>query len=478
MKNLKRIIALVAVFALALTTFASAASFTDVAEDSVYYRAVEQLHKIGIIDGYTDGTFKPEQTVNRAEMAKLIAAMQGYADSAAGKSATKFSDVPSTHWASGYIASATGTGIDGLPDGTFAPERNVKYEEAVKMIMATLGYTVIANAEGGYPMGYISAAIKEKVTEDVTGANIGSDASRGTIAQLIYNAIDTPLVEQVSWNKDGSGDFIKYDGNEYTKDGNKIYNAWKSLMTENLGIIKGVGVVTDNSYYGLNHDGNIDLDEALTVDIAVDFDKTSGPKDFKTTFNNGEDILVADSDADEYVGRAVDFYAMENDYEEWEILSIIEHEVFNKTVTFNLADYDEKESASADANVIYYYKDNAANSTKVVLQDGTAKDSSAYSVMYNFVGYSKDLKTLLKDLKDANYGGQVTLIDNDKFAGYDAVIVEAAVSGVVEEVKRGRITWAAGSEPQYTDEAGSGSIRIDGESEETLYAFIKHRRYD
>ncbi|MBE7011263.1 MAG: S-layer homology domain-containing protein [Ruminococcaceae bacterium] len=469
MKNLKRIIALVAVFALALTTMASAASFTDVADSSAYYRAVEQLHKIGIIDGYTDGTFKPEQTVTRAEMAKLIAAMQGYAESAEGKSVTKFSDVPSTHWASGYIASATGTAINGLPDGTFAPDKPVKYEEAVKMIMATLGYTVIAEAEGGYPMGYVSAAIKEKVTADVTNANIGTDASRGTIAQLIYNAIDTPLVEQITWNKDGTGDYIKYDGE--TKYGGSAVE-YKTLMSENLEIVKAEGVVMNNSYFGLTEDiTSIDLDEDAKVTISVN--KIWGDDFEYFTLNDEAELLVADSDAMDYVGYAVEFYAQENDYEEWEVLSILKAKSFNKEITFNLSSYDEKESADADANVIYYYKDNATTSTKVTLQNaaGTAGNVDyipGYEMMYNFKAFDGDIKATLAALKDADFGGQVTLIDNDKFTGYDAVIIEAAVSDVVDEIKTSGVALKNGVKTP-----DGGRIKLADDLEDALVVITK-----
>lgn len=468
MKNLKRIIALVAVFALALTTIASAASFTDVAEDSPYYRAVEQLHKIGIIDGYTDGTFKPEQTVTRAEMAKLIAAMQGYAESAEGKSTTKFSDVPSTHWASGYIASATGTAINGLPDGTFAPENPVKYEEAVKMIMATLGYKVIAEADGGYPMGYISAAIKEKVTEDVTNANIGTEASRGTIAQLIYNAIDTPLVEQITWNKDGSGDYIKYDG-ETKYNGSPV--SYKTLMSENLEIVKAEGVVMNNSYFGLTEDvTSIDLDDDAEVSVYVT--KIWGDDFDYFDLNSEATLLVADSDAMDYVGYAVEFYAQENDYDEWEVISILESESFNKTLTFNLSNYDEKESEKTGVadNVIYYFKDNATTSTKVTLQDEvTGTDPiPGYKTMYNYKVFNGDLKTTLKNLKDADFGGQVTLIDNDKYTGYDAVIIEAAVSDVVDEIKTSGVALKNGVRTP-----DGGKIKIDPKADDVVYVIVK-----
>ncbi|MBR2916483.1 MAG: S-layer homology domain-containing protein [Clostridia bacterium] len=463
MKNLKRLIALVAVFALALTTIASAASFTDVADDSAYFKAVEQLHKIGIIDGYTDGTFGPEKTVTRSEMAKLIAAMQGYAESASGKAVTKFSDVPSTHWASGYIAAATGVAIDGRPDGTFAPEEEVKYEDAVKMIMATLGYTVVANANGGYPMGYVSAAIKEGVTEDVVKAAVGTPASRGTIAQLLYNAIDTPLVEQITWNLDGSGDFIKYDG-ESKYGGQDV--EYKTLMTENLGIVKGEAVVTDTSYFGLTEVAAIDKEEPLTVNLAVA--KVWGDdEDFEET-----GILVADSGAENYVGKAVEFFAFQDKYDDWTLLSVIADENYNKAVTFDIMSYDD--AKASDDNLVYYYKDGAKTSTKLALQAADSETGAAdFKAMYNFEAV--DLATdsvhdIIGALKAAKVSGAVTLIDNDKFAGYDAVIIEAAASAVVDEINDGVIIFKAA----VTEAFETTSIdQLDTDDDALVIKFVK-----
>ena len=431
MKNLKRLIALVAVFALALTTIASAASFTDVADDSAYFKAVEQLHKIGIIDGYTDGTFGPEKTVTRSEMAKLIAAMQGYAESAEGKAVTKFSDVPSTHWASGYIAAATGVAIDGRPDGTFGPEEEVKYEDAVKMIMATLGYTVVANANGGYPMGYVSAAIKEGVTEDVVKAAVGTPASRATIAQLIYNAIDTPLVEQITWNLDGSGDFIKYDG-ESKYAGEPV--EYKTLMTENLGIVKGEGVIATTNFYGFEADGSIDKEDDLTVDfLPLDYDYVYGANDSEFT---GEAVLVAESGAENFLGKAVEFFAFQDKYDDWTLLSVVADEAYNKTVTFPIAALDVVKTG---AEALYYFKDDAKASTKVAI------DAEDLAVMSNNEAGSID-ELLDLDAEDVAVAtGFVTVIDNDKDAAYDAVIIETAVSAVVDEVD-GDVIVLKGSE--------------------------------
>ena len=126
MLNLKKVIASVCVLAMVLSTVAFGATYTDVAEESAYYEAVETLNKLDIITGYEDGTFKPEDGVTRAEMAALIARIQGYGDTAKGSANTGFTDVPASHWASGYIANAAGMGIiNGYGDGTFGPDKTI-----------------------------------------------------------------------------------------------------------------------------------------------------------------------------------------------------------------------------------------------------------------------------------------------------------------------------------------------------------------
>ena len=69
--NLKKILALVLAFACAFTMFAGAA-FTDQADIKVENEVVDTLIELGVINGYTDGSFKPNDTVTRAEMAKMI----------------------------------------------------------------------------------------------------------------------------------------------------------------------------------------------------------------------------------------------------------------------------------------------------------------------------------------------------------------------------------------------------------------------
>ena len=107
--------------------------YTDVASDAWYNTAVSTMTKAGIVDGYPDGTFRPDAPITRAEMAKIISLFAKL-----DKSESRFSDIAG-HWAEAYIKLAAGNGwIAGYPDGTFAPQRNITRAETATMINRVL----------------------------------------------------------------------------------------------------------------------------------------------------------------------------------------------------------------------------------------------------------------------------------------------------------------------------------------------------
>lgn len=435
MLNLKKVIALVCTLALVITSVSVvsfAEAYTDVTESSAYYEAVESLSKLGIVTGYEDGTYKPEETVTRAEMAALIARIQGYEETAKANANTVFTDVPSTYWASGYVAQANGQGIiNGYGDGTFGPDDAVKYEEAVKMIMATLGYTPYAMNNGGYPTGYLAAAQFYGVTKGVSNAVTGTGANRGTIAQLLANAIDTPIMGQSKWSTDGSVEYTIYDG--------KDNNSYKTLMSENLDVVKLKGVIKESSVASLKGDKEINNDEAAKVKVTVTGNYDTNNKDFqfdKDGDYTGEDtFLVAESDAEDYLGMAVILYVRENDDNEYEVISIAADGTKNDIVTFTLDQFDvveESTSGSTTTTYIKYFK-NSTDSSSIKKQL-----ASNYAITLN--GASKDIDDIFGDSAvvatagKSQKGGLVTLIDNDGKTGYDVVMVEVAATAVVDEI--------------------------------------------
>ena len=201
--NLKKVIASVAALAMSLSCFtAFAADFSDVEATASYKPAIDELVALEIVNGYEDGTFKPDAEITRAEVTKMVVAAMGPSYTAAAESSkgnAEFSDVVN-HWAAGFISVGVGAKfINGMGDGTFAPDANVTYAQIVKMLVAALGYESAANIAGGYPNGYISTGNQIGVTAGVTGVSADTNVTRAQVAQLISNALDIPLVIVTNW---------------------------------------------------------------------------------------------------------------------------------------------------------------------------------------------------------------------------------------------------------------------------------------
>ena len=94
--NLKKVLALVLAFACAFTMFAGAA-FTDQADIKVDSEVVDTLVSLGVIEGFEDGSFQPNGTVTRAQMAKMIYVLRtGNSDASAyNDDKTSFTDIGS-----------------------------------------------------------------------------------------------------------------------------------------------------------------------------------------------------------------------------------------------------------------------------------------------------------------------------------------------------------------------------------------------
>ena len=173
------------------------AAFTDSADFKVKTEVVDTLVQLGVINGYTDGSFKPNDTVTRAEMAKMIYVLRtGNSDASAyNNDKTTFTDV-NGHWAAGYIKYCQSLGIiAGVSATQFKPDANVTAQEAAKMLLVTLGY----NADKAGLVG-INWASKTNALADENGlledvnTSFTAACPRQYAAQLMYNAIDTPTV--------------------------------------------------------------------------------------------------------------------------------------------------------------------------------------------------------------------------------------------------------------------------------------------
>jgi hypothetical protein len=195
---MKRIVSLVIALSMVLSLFGSvfAAGYTDLTgENAKYASAVDALTELKVIDGFPDETFRPNEELTRAQVAKMLVICLGFGDQVESLSTkTVFSDVASNHWAAGYInAAAQSKIIVGYPDGTFQPEKTVTYAEAFTMALRALGYGNVVEAEGTWPTAYMLKAVELELTDDMDGVAADKAATRGNTAILLWNMLRTPM---------------------------------------------------------------------------------------------------------------------------------------------------------------------------------------------------------------------------------------------------------------------------------------------
>lgn len=421
MRNLKKVIALVAVFAMMVSTVAFA-QFSDVAEDHNYYEAIEMLSNLKILTGDDqdgDGTmdFRPEDKITRAEVAVIISRIQGINNAA--QVSTEFVDVPSSHWASGYVAQAAGQGIvNGYGDGNFGPEDNVLYEQAVKMLVETLGYAPFVEANGGYPTGHLTAAQRYGIVEGVVGGTPGVEATRGQIAQIVYNAIDTPIMDRYTYGKDA--EYMIFDG--------KSDRDFVTLLTRDLGVKKFTAILDETAITSLTAAKTIDTSKDAVVDFDFTDYKTDDYYNYEIEAVDDGTVFEGDSEASALLGQEVEVYVKEASRRgEYDIVSIAAT-AKNATLAIDLDAFK-----GYSTGVIQYYK----NATDRTATD--VKVTASPKVILN--GVATDFDVFAALALDKTWSGEIVLLDNGSTTNYDIIFVNVNTPVVVDEVSaNGKVT--------------------------------------
>lgn len=130
--------------------------FSDVSSGAWYYDAVQMCAKAGIVSGYPDGSFKPNQAVTRAEFFKMVAML--YSDTLNTPITGKIFNDINGHWAEKYINLLQKLGIvKGYPDGSVKPNANLKRGEAASIMNRVLGRIV---GDSSFSDPKVAAAMK------------------------------------------------------------------------------------------------------------------------------------------------------------------------------------------------------------------------------------------------------------------------------------------------------------------------------
>lgn len=457
MKNLKKVLALVLAFSMMLSVVAFA-SYNDVDADADYAGAVELLSALDIIKGDDLGNFNPDNTITRAEFAAIVCRAKGLENAAEGaKGATSFKDVAADHWASGYINLATQNGIiNGYGDGNFGPEDKVTYEQAVKMLVCALGFEPMAANKGGYPTGYLVVANQYKIT---AGVKSSVEAPRKTVAQLVYNALTTPMMDQTSYGTDASWEVL--DG--------KNDREYKTLLTD-MDVYIATGTV------GAKVQGE-DKVEFSVKESSDDYefgfagDNVKKSDGYNKIYEGTADLqlYINESNIQDYKNQYVDAYVLK-DGKDYYVLAVVPS-TMGDSITINSDDIDWKNSK--DEQKIEYFTD--SKNTKTIKlngkgislelnerqienkkqSDGKFKTATDIGEALGFVDGSG------KFIDDADV--ELTFIENDGDSKYDTLVALKYTSERVKdvEVDRDRLEVQTGTIKFDFDDENVQNILVD-----------------
>lgn len=181
---------------------AQATSFSDVSSDYWARPFIRELANRGILSGFPDGTFRPNDPVTRAQFAAMV--RQAFRR-AAVREANNFMDVPSDYWAAAAIREAYTTGfLSGYPENVFRPDENIPRAQVLVSLSNGLGYNAVnavdntlrtyndAGAVPDWAKNSIAAATEKRIVvnyPDVRVLNPNRSATRAEVAAFIYQAL-------------------------------------------------------------------------------------------------------------------------------------------------------------------------------------------------------------------------------------------------------------------------------------------------
>lgn len=236
----------------ALAVPAFAATPSDVVGKPVQ-NAVEALTALGIINGYADGTFKPDNTITRAELAKIVITATGNASAAnlMANTPPAFKDVKKGVWYTGYINAAAAKGFIQGYNGKFRPNDTIKFEEVTAILVRALGYKD-KYLSGSWPYNVLLQADEVGLFSGVELAQ-GTNATRGTVAELTENALSENLVQydadgNVSNVKAGTPAVDQYLINKLGTSTTEVVKLAALTSDKKISFVKGDVAVADNYF--------------------------------------------------------------------------------------------------------------------------------------------------------------------------------------------------------------------------------------
>ena len=337
-------------------------------------KAVTRLVSRGIINGYDDGTYRPDNSISRAEFCVVMVKFQSQQDYINPDAYTGFEDLDldsNYAWARPYVAKAVELGlINGFEDKTFRAADPVTYEQAVKVLVCALGYEeegIKPTIAGDWSSGYVKVAMDLGLTKSTSIANKGRAATRGEVAVLASNALDAER------NSDTG------------------IEGWEPKdPDQTLGYEEVKGIVTGTYITELE-----DADSSVPKNCIQ-----IGKKTYEIGFS---------ADPNDFLGAEVEAVVKDaEDYNDYPV--VVSMEYSKKT---NVIEIEAGLIGIYDEGVLEYQTKRDGNFKE-------AKINDEYITIFNNKAYEYDLEDL-ENLEDGN----VVLVDNDGDRKFDVIRINS-----------------------------------------------------
>ncbi len=341
-------------------------------------QAAEFLRAIGVIDKKAEYTLSDAMT--RGEFAKLVCVAAGYP--VLDTYAQRFSDVSPEHEYAPYINTLAQAGVvGGYADGTYSPDREIMTGEAVSVLTIVLGYGAYAQSKGGYPAGYYYTANRLDMFDYLEDINMAETASKGEIAQLCFNALNTLTLNQISYGEEPR--FGSEDG--------------MTLLYQSMGIVHITDIVN-------------------SVDISSLRGENLTPGWHIVVGNTKLEVGELDTTTWNFLGYEVDAYYKEARTGAEDTLVYIAKTSENRETVISISDIYKVENGK-----IYYW-------------DETGKEDVSYNIVSSVIWNGASTGEAFSYEALRNYEGRVTVVSNDGDKSGDVIYVEAYQDYVVGAV--------------------------------------------
>ena len=404
------------------------AAFTDQA-DIKATDAVNMLSSLGVITGYTDGSYQPNKVVTRAEMAKMIFVVRNNKidDSAYQSNYSKLTDI-SNHWAKGYIKFCESQGIiAGKGNNKFDPDSPVTGVEAAKMLLVVSGYDsdkagLTGSAWRTNVLKYAGAA---GILDDVNSA-LEQGLPRQYAAQMIYNTLN---VNRVKWSED-------------SKSFDDILNG-------------GVKETVGSAYMGLSYDYGtlVEIDnDSLTIKLDADYD-SDNYHNADRNYKGGDKVSFTKvgEDYTSLLGQKVK--VMFKDGKTNNVLGV--YSISDNKVYTTLMNKVELDGSKIKFEGTSYSVDNTKKIDLTFIGvNGTKNETVGISY------FDKDAAANADSSNGNTSLSEVTFVDTDGNNKIDTALVIEKVAAEVTNVASDKITFA-GKTYKYADEQIDENIKQD-----------------